>query len=214
MSKRLNLTDLKVIVFDFDGTLVDSQKMKVESFYKLFTSNGVQDKVVAQVLQEMPEESRYVILEHILRCLNYEDDRKLQNKVQQLAKAYDHIVTEGAKRCQELSGVSSLLRVIYREYRLFVSSVTPRDSLKEIISFRGWDNYFVNIYGYPSSKTNSLNRIIKDERVTQESLLVVGDGITDELSAKIVDCPFFKVTGNDSIYELSKTLGLPVGDDK
>ena len=53
---------IKVIVFDFDGTLIDSNQLKHDAYYKLFPSDGFHKEIITEVLGEIFEESRYVIL--------------------------------------------------------------------------------------------------------------------------------------------------------
>ena len=53
---------IRVIVFDLDGTLIDSNKLKYTAFFGLFPSNEFYSKIIEEVLEEYIEQTRYVII--------------------------------------------------------------------------------------------------------------------------------------------------------
>lgn len=188
---------LKVIVFDFDGTLIDSNRLKYDAFFKLFPDDEHHACAVREVLAQIGEASRCDILEKILRRL---DGRQtvLQRDVNELADRYNAIVLDGAKRCSEMPGAEHTLKSIVAAYRLYVSSTTPETSLKEIVRFRRWSAYFAGIFGYPHKKSATLRRILETENVDGKAVLVVGDGESDREAARENDCLFLHV---DATFE-------------
>ena len=107
---------VKVIVFDFDGTLVDSNQLKYNAFFELFPSDSLHKEIVTDVLDEFIEKSRYVILREILKRINRktinEDD--LDYRVQSFANKYNDIVINGAKYCRERTGAKEILESLCR----------------------------------------------------------------------------------------------------
>ncbi len=93
---------IKIIVFDFDGTLVDSNRLKHDAFSEVFPADEHHAQTVQQVLSEMKEQSRFVILEEILQRLGVERGAGLRTKVKELAGRYNEIVINGAKNCPEM----------------------------------------------------------------------------------------------------------------
>jgi len=195
---------VKVIVFDFDGTLVDSNQLKYNAFFELFPSDSLHKEIVTDVLDEFIEKSRYVILREILKRINRktinEDD--LDYRVHASAKKYNDIVVDGAKRCKEKSGAKEVLESLSKRYNLYLSSTTPETSLKDIVKHRNWEGFFCDIFGYPNEKTSVLLEIIKRESVNPEELMVIGDGKSDRDSAEYVKCNFFRISNNNSLMEL------------
>ncbi len=183
---------IKVIVFDFDGTLIESNTLKYEAFFQLFPQDASHEKVIRDILARHPEESRYVILEKILRKIDPCGDRP-EEQVEILAAHYNDIVLEGAKSCPECPGAERLLQRLSSLYPLYLSSTTPEDALCKILSFRRWTGYFKGIFGYPRKKLETLREIVKQERVKPSQVLVVGDGESDRVSAEKVGCSFFDV---------------------
>ena len=194
---------VKVIVFDFDGTLIDSNQLKYDAFFELFSSKNHHKQIIKNVLNEILEESRYVILREIIKRLNTEmHEDELDDRVQKLANRYNKIVVDGAKHCNEKPGAKEVLVSLSKRFKLYLSSTTPEVSLKEIVRHRIWANYFCDIFGYPNDKASIIFKIIKKEGLKPEKLLVVGDGMSDMDSSKRTGCKFFPINRSNSLQKL------------
>jgi phosphoglycolate phosphatase len=185
---------IRAIVFDFDGTLVESNQIKYDVYFELFPSDSRHARIIRDVLSESFEQTRYVILEEILRRLGVGDHAHVRREVNKLAERYNDIVLAGAKTCPERPGAEKALRRLASVYPLYLSSTTPQVSLEEIIRFRKWDGYFRAVFGYPHEKTETLRRIMALEKAHCDQVLVVGDGESDRKSAAESGCPFAQVT--------------------
>jgi len=194
----------KVIVFDFDGTLIDSNQLKHDAYFKLFPLDGFHKKIVTEVLNEYFEESRYVILSEIIKRLNSETINKdeLSNSVQVLATKYNDVVVDGAKHCKEKPGAKEVLESLNKRYNLYLNSTTPEVFLKDIVKHRKWEDYFCDIFGYPNDKASVLFGIIERESISPDELLVVGDGKSDKDSANSVKCEFFQINKDSTLMAL------------
>jgi phosphoglycolate phosphatase-like HAD superfamily hydrolase len=195
---------IKVIVFDFDGTLVQSNQLKYDAYFELFPKDDSHDEIIRRILNVSYEESRYVILEKILRELAESVDG-LKERVKILAAQYNDIVVEGAKICPECSDATGVLQQLSNSHPLYLSSTTPEEALRDIVNFRGWAGYFQDIFGYPRKKPETLQEIMKREQIDASQLLVVGDGNSDRNSAENVGCDFFDVKAHN-LAELQSRL--------
>ena len=189
----------KIIVFDLDGTLVRSNELKFDAYFALFPDNEFYRNTIRDVLNKYFEKSRYFILGKILERLN--DKRGIRRKVNELAHKYNKIVTFGAKTCPETNDAEKALQTFFHSYKLYLSSITPEDSLQEIVVYRNWDQYFQGVFGYPCLKEESLLEILEKEKVLPQEILVVGDGYSDLLSAQKIGCRFAKTDPEQSLYE-------------
>jgi len=199
---------IKVIVFDFDGTLVDSNQLKYDAFFKLFPFDAPPKNIIEEVLDEFLEESRYVILREILKRVDTEtiNENELDNRVYELATVYNDLVVDGAKHCNEKPGAKEVLELFSKRFKLYLSSTTPEASLKEIVKHRNWNGFFCDLFGFPNDKTSVLLEIIKRESVSPDDLLVIGDGKSDRDSANSVKCDFFRINNDSSLMELLDLL--------
>jgi len=195
---------IKVIVFDFDGTLIDSNQLKYDAYYKLFPLDDFHKRIITEVLGEIFEESRYVILKEIVRRVNslIVNEYELDNRVQVLATEYNDLVVDGAKHCKEKPGAEEALESLSKRYKLYLNSTTPEASLKDIVTYRKWEDYFCDIFGYPNDKASVLFDIIERESINPDELLVVGDGKSDKDSANSVKCNFFRISKDSSLMGL------------
>lgn len=194
---------IKVIVFDFDGTLVDSNRLKYDAFFKLFTDDPNHVRTIRKVLSAKKEQSRFIILEEILRQLGHKQADGIKNEVKELTDRYNDLVLTGAKTCSELPEAEDVLKSLTQQYRLYVSSTTPEDPLREIVQFRGWTHLFVDVFGYPRQKSETIQQIFKRENVENSEVLVVGDGETDRQSAVENSCYFVHVGDNFRLKDLA-----------
>lgn len=195
----------KIIVFDFDGTLVDSQKLKLETYYGLFPPDAEHKKIISEILEKIPEEPRHKILETILTRIGYKYE-DINRKVIELGRAYGDIVEKAVGNCREMPGATEVLKYLYSRYVLYASSGTPVESLRGFVEARGWAKYFKDVFGYPDDKKSVLERIMNAENVGPDGILVVGDGESDRVSAEIAGCRFFRIENDGSLLELKTEL--------
>jgi phosphoglycolate phosphatase-like HAD superfamily hydrolase len=199
---------VRVVVLDFDGTLVDSNAIKRAAYYRLFPAGQDVTALIDGVLVSHYEESRYRILERILVALRRNSIPVAGDAgLDALARRYDDIVRDGAKRCPEIPGAGELLRALGRRFTLYLSSTTPMESLRDIVACRGWTSFFRAMYGYPAEKTATLREIIAREHITADKLVVFGDGESDRTSAGSVGCGFFPAGDASLIQRLRDVLG-------
>lgn len=197
---------IRTIVFDFDGTLIDSNSLKYNAYFKLFPADDHHEQIIRLVLSDFFEKSRYIILEKILLRLGDEQPHSLQPKVKELSFLYNEIVVAGAKQCPEKPGAEKTLSELTTVYGLYVSSTTPDTELKKIIQYRKWDEYFRGVFGYPHDKSATLRHIMTLENLTSDEIIVVGDGESDRKSAMDNSCPFILVDDDFCFEDFGRVI--------
>ncbi|MBK26608.1 MAG: hypothetical protein CME70_21590 [Halobacteriovorax sp.] len=197
------LSEKKVFVFDFDGTLVDSNKIKKDAFFQL-TDNEQFNLILEKTHSKMPEVSRFILLRNVLEQMKHDD---IQSEVDRLCSLYGSLVEEKTIACTEMPGAIELLKHLgQKKVNIYLSSNTPEISLKKIIYKRGWDQYFKCLYGSPRNKSETIKLISKNENLSDSSRIVVlGDGESDKLSAESICCDFVDVN-SVSLVDVLKEL--------
>jgi len=200
--------EIKVIVFDFDGTLVDSNRLKYDTFFDLFPSDDFHNRVINDVLTKLGEESRYIIISEILNRIESSNNGSLSSKklTEDLVNKYGARVMAGLRNCNEKPRAGKILKQLSAKYPLYLSSTTPEADLRKIVKYKRWGNIFCDIFGYPNKKTSTLFKIIKRESIVPNNVLVVGDGESDKVSAFTAGCKFYHINKDGLLDDLNKYL--------
>ena len=171
------------IVFDCDGTLVDSKEIKSKAFGKLYESYG--KEIVRRVVayhrkhEGISRFKKFKYLQETLLGQPYSD--KLGK---QLSRNYSELVMEAIVQAPFIDGAFEFLKNYHHICPLFVASGTPEPELREIVKQRNMDRFFQGVYGSPSTKKQILEHILMQNNWSPNRLLMVGDALTDWEGAK------------------------------
>lgn len=174
---------IKAVIFDFDGVLAESVNIKTEAFKRLFEKEGkdAQDKIVAYHLEHGGisrfEKFRYIYKEILKRPLS---DKEFDS----LCKRFEELVLEGVISAPEVNGASECLRKLQGRVKLFIVSGTPEDEIRLIVKVREMEHFFTGIYGSPKTKAELLGNILKEENLSKDEVVFIGDAMTDYNAAK------------------------------
>jgi phosphoglycolate phosphatase-like HAD superfamily hydrolase len=203
---------LKCIVFDFDGTLVDSNKIKKDAFIHIasrYRGEAIMSKILNQV-----QGNRYQIMTAFSLSMD------IKKSINSLVREYGEYTDIAVTNAEAFPGAESLLKTLHDSGRMVVlSSATPINNLMTIIKYRGWERWFSGIYGSPSTKLDNLQKLVSQEMLGVDEFVVVGDGEDDFNSAKSIGCNFFPVgqvrgvLGNNRIYKLTDLLDIFLNEE-
>ncbi|MCG6878086.1 MAG: HAD hydrolase-like protein [Deltaproteobacteria bacterium] len=183
----------RIIVFDFDGVIIDSNQLKFDAFFQIFPENRIPREIIQKVLERQRERTRFKIIEAILKRACGEhgfEPGELQRNIHRYAEAYNRIVEQGAIDCREIPGIRNTLEELSNFHPLYINSATPIEPLRRIVSARGLSPFFREIYGGPAPKSENLRLILQTESVTAEKMLFVGDAESDAEAAATTGCCF------------------------
>ncbi|MCG3204379.1 MAG: Phosphoglycolate phosphatase [Elusimicrobia bacterium] len=181
---------LKMIIFDFDGTLVDSNPIKLKAF----------DVCFSEYLSDYPEiltychshhhtprwtKFRYVYEQILKKPYTPEIERSLHQR-------YAAATTQAIIAAPEIPGALEFVRSQQHLETALLSS-TPQEVLLEILEARGWRAYFRHIQGAPIQKSEWIKNILKQKNFKSEEVVFLGDTTEDFESAKTAGCPFVGV---------------------
>lgn len=191
---------IRCVVFDFDGTLVDSNLIKRQTFLAIASRYG-KELLMKEILETKPS-NRYEIFNMFVSAIsNHQLD--MSRCAEQLANDYTQYCESAIASCAEMKGASSMLDDLKHEgLMLGLNSATPTDALMAIIARRGWGNYFSQILGSPASKVENLARIVNEFRLKHEEVVMVGDRFADQNSAAEFGCHFIGLICADSDFPL------------
>lgn len=154
MKTREILQSTPVLVFDFDGTLVDSNQIKISAFAETFSEYGdrlneIMDYCSAFHHTPREEKFRYVCT----KILKVPYTRGMREK---FLKKYALHTTAQVIAALEIPGALHFLRRFSTEKKCCLLSSTPQDILISILVARGMRGYFQTVRGAPVNKTGWL----------------------------------------------------------
>lgn len=169
---------IRVIIFDFDGVIVESMDIKTRAFAELFA--GESDEVVRNIVAYHLANggvSRYDKFRHIYREILR---RPLPEEVfAGLCRRFETLVTEAVVAAPCVPGAREFLEEHGRRFRQFVASATPRDELRDIMERKGLISFFEDIFGAPTSKSAAVRAILDRTGEPAEAAVFVGDALSD-----------------------------------
>lgn len=171
---------IKSIIFDFDGVIVESSKLKYEAFFEVlrpFIEDNEKEEAIAAYLSEHAGLSRHIKISHICRqILKLPFD---ETKVNQLIGQFGDLVFKRVANAPYVHGALEFLNENYGKYDFFIVSGTPQEELENILKMRAIDHYFKKVYGSPCMKDEIILQILKKNRLKPSEALFVGDALTD-----------------------------------
>ena len=182
-------------MFDFDGTLVDSNEIKREAFFTVSDHLSSSQKIMFEILNMTDLGDRYDIFNRYSKRLNEEFEFLVDEDF--LVEKYSAICEENVSLAESILGFDSLLNFLKKtDIKVIISSATPTIALKKIIINRKIDHFFDHIYGSPESKVEHIKKVIKDYNINPKEILYVGDS-EDDMQASVISGSFFIGVGND-----------------
>lgn len=173
---------IEVIVFDFDGVIVDSNHIKKNAYYEIFNSFKDGREIVERALLEFEPNTRFFIIGKILDALvsaGNIDSKSVGEYKDELIKRYGDICEFEILKCVEIKGAHENIRKLSKAHNLYINSLTPKETLIRIVEGRKLSKYFKDIFGSEKSKIENLKTIISIERVLPSQVLVIGDSHLD-----------------------------------
>ena len=186
---------IRCVVFDFDGTLVDSNRIKQEGFYAVVKNVPNGAGVLDELFASATVGDRYDIFrrfaERIGSAQGYRDGAAWAAL---LAQRYTDRCEALIATCPERPGAeAALLRLRESGRAVYISSATPEADLIRLVRRRGLDVLFNGVLGGPRGKAENLRQIMAREGVKADEVAVIGDGEDDRRAAAEVGCPFIAV---------------------
>lgn len=194
------------VVFDFDGTLVDSAPAKYRAFFDIFPGDDAVQRIVAEVLRLDPDGSRHAVIPRMAELMRAQGIA-LAGSDQDRIAAYGEAVLAAVAACPTLEGTEQALGLARKTGQVHVSSNTPLEPLRELLARRGWLPLIDGIHGYPARKTDTLRQVVAQSGGRPERVLTVGDGPSDQEAARAVGCPFVLVTVEQGLAPAIAALG-------
>lgn len=187
---------MALLVFDFDGTLVDSNVIKREAYFEAVAAQPKLRALLDGVMTRGAAGDRRAIFTLLATEAG---DAALADA---LVARYTVICRDAVfARLADGWAADFLDRLAVRGHRVYVNSATPADALGEILDASGLVSRLAGYRGGFGRKTANLRSILADEDAN--AAIVVGDGEDDARSAAECGCPFLRVNDReDALFRM------------
>lgn len=193
---------IKVIFWDFDGVILDS--------------NEVRDKGFETVLSEFPKEeveqllsfhrkngglSRYVKFRYFFE--NIRGEEISEKEVSNWAAKFSEIMLKSLKDKSLLIPVpNNFIRSNYRKFIMHIVSGSDQAELRELCRSLEIDHFFKSIHGSPTPKNDLVKMIIEEYSYDSNDAVLIGDSINDYEASKVNEL-HFQAFGNEKLDSLT-----------
>lgn len=198
------------LVFDFDGSLVDSSDIKQRSFIAT-----IREVVSAPGPDVQRAYRRYGTLNRVPQLFNAfrdlvgrdPDDRELETMV----STYGSYVQARNHEVRPFHGMQEFLAAHQPKYHLAIASNAPQAEVSAACDAVGIGAFFDHIFGYPTSKTEAIEIVRREWALPRSRIIYIGDRLEDGKVAELVGVPFCRFGPNeleDSTSIVRTTLDL------
>lgn len=180
--------EVRGIVLDFDGVILESNQIKGQAFRRLFAQYPEHgDKIVKLHMEHGGmsrfEKFRIIHRDIIKKPIDHMEEMRLSSEFNKLTEKQLMI-------CPFSPGALGFLELYARKLDLFIASGTPEQELRELIHRRELSKFFNGVFGSPKQKNEILGNILSQNDWDPRQIVFVGDAIDDYIGAKKVSVPF------------------------
>ena len=197
----------KLVIFDLDGTLMDTSKDLMSSMNGMLETFGFQPITIEQTKQYIGNGARNFVLRSLPA------DRK--DVIDEALVVYNRIYNASGSPFTALyDGMDEVLRLVKREdVCIAIVSNKPQASTDEVyekyLKQYGFDFVYGNRAGYAHKPQKECGEYVLGELgVRAEDTIVVGDGETDVLFAKNLGAECVAVTWGYRSREILEEAGV------
>lgn len=186
-----NILNKEVILWDFDGVIVDSMEVREMGFKKVLRDYP-QEQVekLLKYHQENGGLSRYVKFRYFLEEFRNEQD--IDDEVTKMAEEYSGIMRKHLNSdSYKISDTVNFIEKYHSGIDMHIVSGSDGEELRFLCKNLDLQKYFVSIEGSPTPKTELVEKILLEYKYEKQMVGLIGDSINDFEAAKKNGIDFF-----------------------
>jgi len=193
----------KAVIFDFDGTILESMDVKTKAFTVLFKDYPEKINEIVALHTSRGGMSRFEKFEKIHSDILNEP--LSEEKKQELSRQFSQLVYQGVLNSPFVEGAKEFLEKYHQNIPFFIASGTPDGEIRSLVKEGGLGKYFRDVFGSPARKSEIIKNILRDFHFQPQEVIFVGDAIDDFEGAKEAGVKFiWRTKENNPFKELEK----------
>lgn len=192
MNIKDHILSHKLIIFDFDGVIKQSNKAKLDGYLNLI------DEADSSTLEYIRDHhinnqgiSRFdKIPMYLNHCF-----KSIENiEINYYLKKYSNLVIDEVVNSSWVDGVLDLLKSKKHDSIFAICTGTPQDEIEKILDDLEIKHFFDYIYGSPMKKVTATGMILESTNFKATESLFIGDAREDFAAAENYDLKFLLVS--------------------
>ena len=201
-SDRSNIFETKIMVFDFDGVIIDSAEVKIDEYRNLFsqfTKNETTLNEIINIYKNSAGIPRETTLKKVFKVVL---NKTISNQeVENLSLDFSKRIFRRLEAIEPLKGVLEYL-TIHREVNKYIISGAPNSDVSYLTKKLKLSKYFKSIKGGPLNKKNEMINIRKLTNVKAQEIVYFGDQKNDCIAAKSAGVGFIGINAGSNLDKM------------
>jgi len=171
------ISEKKIIFWDFDGVIKDSVLAKGETFAELF--GGEDEYMYSKVLRHHCNNAGLPRAEKIIIYLGWAQNTPLEKHIKYWEKKFNEIVVKKVCESPWVPGALQYLQENYHRQHFVLVPATPQEEMDQIVDQLQIYKFFKRIYGHPNKKTDVIASTLDNLGVKPSNAVMLGDSVAD-----------------------------------
>lgn len=182
------LSQSKLLFWDFDGVIKDSVEVKTHAFVKLFQTFG--NEVAERVREHHEAHGGMSRFDKVPLYLQWAGEEPGLPRVSEFCDQFSQLVLQGVIDAPWVPGVERYLRTNPHQQTFVLVSATPQVELEQILHALDLTRCFADIFGAPTRKKDAICMALAARGFDSHDCLMIGDARADLEAAEANQVPF------------------------
>lgn len=189
---------MKTILWDFDGVILDSMKIRdwgFEEIFKFFDKDKV--SLLLEYHRKNGGLSRYVKIRYFFEVILGKNINEYE--LQKYANQFSLLMRDKLVNPKNLIQESlNFIKENHKKYNFHIVSGSDQNELQFLCKELKINHFFISINGSPVPKNDLVKRILKSFNYNKNETLLIGDSINDYNASKVNNI-FFLAYNNQNL---------------
>ena len=172
----------KYIFWDFDGVIKDSVEIKSHAYEELFLQWG--NAVSSRVREHHKLNGGMSRFEKMPLYLSWTNEDLNETLINKLCIDFSNLVKLKVINSPWVPGVIDFIYSLNEgDHYSFIVTATPHKEIIEILYELELLDFFIEVFGAPTSKSDAIASMIKKYQILSKDAVMIGDSKTDMIAA-------------------------------